>query len=105
MATRKNFDVEAVAGEIGSALFARGLVFEIEGDNRGGRAASRYLCVRKPFAAKIRVSNHRSNWVERNAQRSRLLMLDVGPHGITAAEAVATIDAHRASPPPQEEPR
>jgi hypothetical protein len=86
--SRKRFDVVGAADEIGGWLSRMGYVFELEGDNRGGASASRYLCVRKPIAAKIRVSNHRSNWVKENAKRSRMLMLDVGPHAMTPEEAM-----------------
>lgn len=87
----KHFDVIAASGEIASALSAMGCLYELEADNRGGKRASRYLCVRKPIAAKVRVANHRSNWVEQNAGRSRILMLDVGPHALSVADAIAQL--------------
>ena len=91
MSRKQQFDVLATAGAIASACAAMGLTFEIEADNRHGKRASRYVCVRKPFAAKIRVADHRSNWIERNGARSRALMLDVGPHALSAADAIAAV--------------
>lgn len=88
---RRRFDIGATAGEIGSALAEMGCVFEWEADNRGGYT-SRYIFVRQPVAAKIRVADHPPNkqWV-RAAERAKILMLDVQPRGLTADEAIAEI--------------
>lgn len=53
-----------------------GCIYEIEFDNRGGNR-SRYIFVRKPIAAKIRVSDHPSDRTAKEVVRSRTLTLDV----------------------------
>ena len=76
------------------ALSDLGCVYEVEFDNRGGKR-SRYIYVRKPVSVKIRVSDHRSDRMEKDKARSRQMVLDVGKHGLSWEEAVAQI--HEAS--------
>lgn len=74
------------------ALSDMGCEFHWEADNRGG-FNSRYVFVRRPVAAKIRVSDHKSDRIERAKEKSRTLLLDVGPHGLSWQDAVAQIRA------------
>lgn len=87
MATK--FDIPDASGRICSALSALGFEYYLEADNRGGKRASQYILVRRPKPAKIRVSDHRSNWVQKNMDRARTLLIDVGPWGVSVDEAIA----------------
>lgn len=86
------FDIADNSGKVCAGLDSLGCQYYLEADNRGGKRASQYIIVRKPVAAKIRVSDHRSNWVERNAGRSKTVIVDVGPHGVTWQDAVKAIE-------------
>ena len=67
-----------------------GCKFHWEADNRGG-VNSRYVFVRRPVVAKIRVSDHKSDRTERDKRKSRTLVLDVGPHALSWQDALAEI--------------
>lgn len=72
------------------ALGDRGFVFHWEADNRGGKS-SRYIFVRQPVPMKIRIADHTSDRIEKDKQRSRVKVLDVGPHAMTVEAALAEI--------------
>ena len=79
----KRESVEDLTGTVCGLLSKLGCEYHIEGDNRGGKTASRYVYVTKPRAMKIRVSQHKGAVHERQMRTSRTLMFDVGPHGLS----------------------
>jgi hypothetical protein len=58
------------------ALSDLGAVYDCQFDNRGGNRSD-YIFVRRPIAAKIRISDHRSGRVEKDMQRSKMATFDV----------------------------
>lgn len=69
---------EDLSLQVAGFLSDVGCVYECQFDNRGGKRA-RYLFVRRPVAAKIRVSGHPSDRIEKDAGRSRVPVFDIGP--------------------------
>jgi hypothetical protein len=77
-----------VAGFLSDA----GCMYDLQFDNRGGKRA-RYLFVRKPIAAKIRVSGHPSDRVEKDIERSRIPVFDIGPRRMSFDDFAASFNA------------
>ena len=69
---------EDLSLKVAGFLSDAGCVYDLQFDNRGG-ARARYLFVRKPIACKIRVSGHPSNRMEKDIERSRVPVFDIGP--------------------------
>jgi hypothetical protein len=84
-------DVASISEKLCGALTDMGCAYDIEIDNRGGKR-SRYVHVRKPVSAKIRISDHKSDRIEKERGRSKMLVLDVGPHGMHWRDAVKAIE-------------
>lgn len=72
------------------ALSDMGCIYDISIDNRGG-SRSRYIYVRKPIAAKLRVSDHGSDRMEKDARHSKMPLFDIRTdgRGQTVAQAIA----------------
>lgn len=87
----KRNTIEADSGNICAELERLGCVYDWQMDNRGSNN-SRYIFVRKPFAIKIRVSDHRGKRAERDKEISKTLFFDVGPHGARWEEAISSIE-------------
>jgi hypothetical protein len=89
---RANKEVENASESLCGGLTDLGCTYEIEFDNRGGNR-SRYIYIRRPLAAKIRVSDHPSDRAEKDMKNSRMLVLDVGTgrHGISWQVALEKI--------------
>lgn len=93
---RKRFDVGDLAGSVCRVLDDLGCAYHWEGDNRAGKV-SRYFFVRSPVSMKIRVSDHPSERIQKDIERSRHVVMDVGPHAMSldefAQQAAATVKA------------
>lgn len=76
------------------ALTDIGCTYDIHTDNRGG-GRSRYIFARKPVAFKVRVSDHGSDRVKKDAAHSRVPIFDVRTdgRGLTVQEAITAISA------------
>lgn len=100
---RSNPAVADLAAALCGSLSDRGFTYTFSTDNRGGNRSC-YIFITRPVSAKIRVSDHPSDRAEKDVQRSKSLVLDVGVgrHGITADAALAHLAA--LSPPPAEGP-
>lgn len=70
------FLVRDTTTAICGALSDRDAVYDCQFDNRGGNRSD-YIFVRSPIAAKIRISDHRSDRVEKDKQRSKMPTFDV----------------------------
>lgn len=83
--------VDELNARLCAALTKRGMTFEWEADGRGAKV-SHYFFVRKPLLLKIRISQHKSNRIEKEKNHSRISVLDIGPHAMSYAEALTEID-------------
>lgn len=69
---------EDLSLQVAGFLSDYGCAYELHFDNRGGNRA-RYLFVHKPVSAKIRVSGHPSDRIEKDMAHSRIPIFDIGP--------------------------
>lgn len=88
--------VADIHARICAELSDRGYIYEIQIDNRGGDRA-RYIFVRQPISAKIRVSDHDSDRIKKEAHHSRTCIFDVRVNGggLTWQQCIAALENYR----------
>lgn len=98
--SKSNPEVKDVAASICGALSDGGYTYTFSADNRGGNRSC-YIFVTRPVSAKIRISDHPSDRADKEVNRSRTPVLDVGlgRHGITPEAAIQRLDELRAAKP------
>lgn len=91
---RGKIAIEGAHLSLCGALADMGCIYETHADNRGG-SRSCYIFVRKPKALKVRVSDHGSDRVKKDATHSKVPIFDVRTdgRGLTVQQAIAEIAA------------